>query len=199
MDWHLLRRNFVGFLAIAVITACQTTQTPATTGGAQRGAQADRPPPKEYSVVFVTGDDEYRSEITMPFVAGLLGRGRGREFRLIPTVLYAVGGPYDQRDPKAQESIEGLEALETADLVVFFLRFRALPDRQLEYILDYVNSGKPIIGLRTSTHAFRYPPENPNANYNDDFGREVFGQSWITHHGNKSTTDVWPSPVPPRT
>jgi type 1 glutamine amidotransferase len=70
------------------------------------------------------------------------------------------------------------------------MRFRALPDEQLKLILDYVNSGKPIVGLRTSTHAFRYPSGHKNAKYNDQFGIDVFGQKWITHHGHRSSTEV---------
>ena len=70
------------------------------------------------------------------------------------------------------------------------MRFRALPDDQLELILDYVNSGKPIVGFRTSTHAFRYPKSHKNEKHNSGFGTDVFGQRWITHHGHKSTTEV---------
>ena len=71
-----------------------------------------------------------------------------------------------------------------------FTRFRALPDEQLQRILQYVESGKPIVGLRTSTHAFLYPEGHPRQGLNDGFGRDVFGQKWITHHGNQSSTDV---------
>lgn len=140
-------------------------------------------------VVFVTGDDEYRSEITMPFIAGLLERQKSKAFRC--TVLYAVDPQTGQKDPKYQKNIEGLEALKNADLAVFFTRFRALPDDQLQMILDYVNSGKPIVGLRTSTHAFRYPRGHANAKWNDKFGIDIFGQKWITHHGHRSATDVY--------
>jgi len=171
-----LRKSVVVFLAVVVVIACLI---PATVFSARR---------KQYHVVFVTGDDEYRSEITMPFIAQLLGRQRRVKFK--STVLYAVDPQTGERNPKYQKNIDGLEVLKTADLVVFFLRFRALPDEQLRFILDYVNSGKPIVGLRTSTHAFRYPEGHENAKYNDGFGREVFGQKWITHHGHKSTTDV---------
>ncbi|UCG57274.1 MAG: ThuA domain-containing protein [Phycisphaerales bacterium] len=146
---------------------------------------------KRPHVVFVTGDDEYRSEISMPFIAQLLSRQRGVKFR--STVLYAVDPETGERNPKYQKNIEGLEVLKTADVAVFFLRFRALPDEQLKLILDYVHSGKPIVGLRTSTHAFRYPGGHDNAKYNDSFGQDVFGQKWITHHGHRSTTDVWPA------
>ena len=92
--------------------------------------------------------------------------------------------------PQAKDNIEGLEALATADLMVMFTRFRALPESQLAPILAYVESGKPLVGLRTTTHAFLYPEGHPRAALNDGFGREIFGQKWITHHGHTSSTDV---------
>ena len=86
--------------------------------------------------------------------------------------------------PQTKDHIEGLEALETADLMVMFTRFRALPDAELNRILAYVKSGKPMVGFRTSTHAFLYPEGSPHTDLNDGFGRDVFGQKWITHHGH---------------
>ena len=182
MNSYLSRRGFVIFLAAAVIIVCLTLTT-------TWAAKSKKPGPH---VVFVTGDDEYRSEISMPFIAELLERQKSVKFKC--TVLYAVDPKTGERNPKYQQNIDGLEALKTADLAVLFMRFRALPDEQLKLILDYVGSGKPIVGLRTSTHAFRYRRGHKNVKYNDGFGREVFGQKWIVHHGNKSSTDVWPTP-----
>lgn len=142
--------------------------------------------PASPHVVFVTGDHEYRSEITMPMFARLLEARHGMRC----TVCYAVDEATGQRDPQHETNIAGLEALETADLMVIFVRFRRLPDEQLQRILDYVDSGRPIVGLRTSTHAFRYAG-GPNAKWNDGFGRDVFGQKWITHHGHDSSTNVF--------
>ncbi|MFH1737923.1 MAG: ThuA domain-containing protein [bacterium] len=142
-------------------------------------------PAEQPHVVFVTGDDEYRSEVSMPMIAEILEQRDG--FKC--SIAYAVDPATGERNPKYQQNIEGLEALETANLAVIFIRFRALPDEQLNLILDYVNSGKPIVGLRTSTHAFRYP-DGPNQKWNEGFGRDVFGQRWITHHGHESSTDV---------
>jgi type 1 glutamine amidotransferase len=131
-------------------------------------------------VVFVTGDDEYRSEITMPMIAAILEARHG----IRTSIAYA------KPEPQTKTNIEGLEALASADLMVMYTRFRALPEDQLAKILAYVESGKPIVGLRTSTHAFLYPQGHARAALNDDFGRDVFGQKWITHHGAQSTTDV---------
>jgi hypothetical protein len=73
-----------------------------------------------------------------------------------------------------------------------FLRWRELPDDQMKAIMDYTNSGKPIIALRTSTHPFNYKvrKDSPYAKwtYNSKdpkggYGRQVFGETWISHYG----------------
>ncbi|MCS7017410.1 MAG: ThuA domain-containing protein [Gemmatales bacterium] len=137
-------------------------------------------------VVFVTGDCEYRSEITMPMIAKILENHHDMKC----TICYAVDEKTGEIKPKHLTNIRGLEALRTADLAVFYVRYRQLPDDQLKLILDYIQSGKPIVGLRTSTHAFRYT-SGPNVQWNDDFGRLVFGQKWIRHHGHDSSTIVY--------
>lgn len=147
-------------------------------GGVGLAAQA--PPARQPHVVFVTGDDEYRSEISMPMIAAILEKHHG----LRTSVAYAKPGP------KTKDHIEGLEALERADLMVMYTRFRALPEAELSRILKYVESGKPMVGFRTTTHAFLYPKDSPHAHLNDGFGREVFGQQWLVHHGHTSTTLV---------
>lgn len=135
-------------------------------------------------VVFVTGDDEYKSEETMPAIAKVLEAKHGMRC----TVLYA------RPTAQTKNNIEGLEALGSADLMVMYVRFRELPEHQLRHILDYTESGKPMVGLRTSTHAFRYPAGSPRAELNDGFGRRVWGQRWIRHHGSASSTDVTIAP-----
>jgi len=149
-------------------------------------AQENKPIHRVPHVVFVTGDHEYRSEVTMPLIARILEEKHGMKC----TVLYSVDPATGRRDPQYEKNIEGLQALKTADLMVIFTRYRQLPDDQLRAILDYVHSGRPIVGLRTSTHAFRFPPDNYNSKWNDGFGYEVLGQKWISHHGHDSSTNV---------
>ncbi len=141
------------------------------------GTQA---PPRAPRVVFVTGDDEYRSEITMPMIAAILEKTHG----------FTTSIAYARPKPQTKDNIEGLDALDSADLMVMFTRYRALPDSQLDRILRFVESGKPIVGLRTSTHAFFYPSGHARQALNDSFGYDVFGQKWITHHGHMSSTEV---------
>jgi type 1 glutamine amidotransferase len=172
-----MRRDSIAVIAALVLFAFAAPDARAQ--GQAQGADAPH-------VVFVTGDHEYRSEITMPLMAEILERHHG--FRT--TVLYGTT-PEGVRDPKADRSIPGLEALRDADLAVFFLRWRTLPDEQMDEILSYINSGRPIIGLRTSTHAF-INLTGEYAGWNDNLVRELFGQLWIAHHGNQSNTDVLP-------
>lgn len=137
-------------------------------------------------VVFVSGDDEYRSEITMPMLARILQERHG--YRC--TVCYAVNSATGQNEPKFKNNIVGLEALRSADVAVFYLRYRALPPEQLQFILDYAAAGKPMVGLRTTTHAFLYPERDAQVKWNDAFGLEIFGQKWLRHHGHDSSTLV---------
>ncbi|HUT47127.1 MAG TPA: ThuA domain-containing protein [Sedimentisphaerales bacterium] len=145
-------------------------------------------PGKGKHIVFLVGDEEYRSEDSMPQLAKILAVHHG--FKC--TVLFAINKETGEIDPKTLDNIPGLEALETADLVVMFLRFRELPDDQMKRIIDYTNSGKPIVGLRTSTHAFNYVKhkDSPYARYSFNnkkfdggYGRQVFGETWINHYG----------------
>jgi hypothetical protein len=102
---------------------------------------------KKPYIVFVTGDHEYSSEATLPKIAAELEKNYG--FRTKVLKAYP--------DQNAEENIPGLEALAEADVAVFFLRWRRLPAEQVKYIEDYLKSKKPVVGLRTTTHAFNYP------------------------------------------
>jgi len=151
--------------------------------------QGKQGPGKGKHIVFLVGDEEYRSEDSMPQLAKILAVHHG--FKC--TVLFAINKETGEIDPETLDNIPGLKALEKADLMVMFLRFRELPDEQMKRIIDYTNSGKPIVGLRTSTHAFNYVKhkDSPYAKYsfrNKEFdggyGRQVFGETWINHYGH---------------
>jgi CubicO group peptidase (beta-lactamase class C family)/type 1 glutamine amidotransferase len=131
-------------------------------------------------VVFVAGDDEYRSEWSLPMLARILEDRYG----IRTTIVWSFPGP------AAKENLPGLEALQSADLAVFYLRWRELPEHQLRFIKDYVESGRPFAGFRTTTHSFRYAKAHPDEALNDGFGRDIFGQKWFRHHGHLSTTKV---------
>jgi type 1 glutamine amidotransferase len=137
-------------------------------------------------VVLISGDEEYRSEEALPQLAKILATRHG--FKC--TVLFAIDKNDGTINPEQRDNIPGLEALDTADLMVLFTRFRDLPDSQMKHIVDYVESGKPIVAMRTATHAFdlkssaTYRRYSWNSNeWDGGFGHQVLGETWIAHHG----------------
>lgn len=140
-------------------------------------------------IVLISGDEEYRSEEAMPMLGQILAERHG--FKC--TVLFAVDPETGLIDPTNVNSLPGLKALETADMMIIATRFRQLPDEDMKYIDAFVNSGKPIMGLRTATHAFNYKgdTDSPYAKYHfrsqeweGGFGQQVLGDTWISHHGH---------------
>lgn len=147
-------------------------------------------PGKGKHIVFISGDEEYRSEEGLPMLAKILSQKHG--FKC--TVLFAIDSATNLINPENQTNIPGMEHLKTADLMVLLIRFRELPDRQMKYFDDYTNSGKPVIALRTSTHGFNYSrnKNSPYAKYSYNsnipgweggYGKRVLGETWIDHHG----------------
>ena len=164
----------IGLLMAVLLCTCAPSQNESPS--ATDSAAAD--PPK---IVFVTGDEEYRSEESMPMLAAILERELGAE-----TV---VGYSLDSSgfiDPNNVYHISQLDELADADLMVLFTRFRQLPPKMAAKITDYAESGRPMVGFRTSTHAFRYTEERDSnlMQLNDEWPTKVFGQQWITHHGH---------------
>jgi hypothetical protein len=147
-------------------------------------------PGKGKHVVLISGDEEYRSEESMPMLGKLLAEKHGFK----ATVLFAVDPKTGEINPKTLNNIPGIEALDSADLMIICTRFRALPDDKMKHVDDYLKAGKPVIGFRTATHAFnglKGEYERYNYNYKGDqkewgqgFGRLVLGETWISHHGD---------------
>lgn len=146
-------------------------------------------PGKGKHIVFLAGDEEYRSEEGLPMLAKILAVRHG--FKC--TVLFSLNPADGTIDPNNQTSVAGAEALDSADLCVMLLRFREWPDDAMKHFADYFQSGKPIIALRTSTHAFAYErnKQSPYAKFDwrskewpGGFGRQVLGETWVAHHGN---------------
>ncbi len=145
--------------------------------------QGTNGPGKGKHIVFVTGDDEYRSEESMPIMAKILAK-----HGFTCTVLFAINKQTGEIDPSTLDNIPGLEKLDHADLMVLFMRFRNLPAEQFQHILDFANSGKPMIGIRTATHCFNLPKSSPFYEWSwnapgGGFGRKVLGETWVSHYG----------------
>lgn len=124
----------------------------------------------------------------MPALARILARRHGFECKVLLPINRQTGAV----DPATIDNIPGLEALRRADLMVLFARWLELPDDQMKEIIDYTNSGRPIVAIRTSTHPFNYQ-KNKNSRYakysynskefDGGYGRQVLGETWVRHYG----------------
>jgi type 1 glutamine amidotransferase len=137
-------------------------------------------------IVLVSGDEEYRSEQALPQLARILADRHGFDC----TVLFAIDPATGLINPDRRDNIPGLETLDSADLLVLMVRHRDLPDAQMKHIVDYVEAGRPIVAMRTATHAFdlKSSPTYQRWTWNGKewdggFGRQVLGETWIDHHG----------------
>jgi hypothetical protein len=156
-------------------------------------------PGKGRRIVLVSGDEEYRSEEVLPQLGKVLATRHGFHC----TVLFAVDPASGAIDPTNTHNIPGLEALDRADLLVLFTRFRDLPDEQMRHFADYLAAGKPIVALRTATHAFNIPAGKTYSKWSFDsrewdggFGRQVLGETWISHHGAHKSQSTRGVPAP---
>ncbi len=175
-----IKTTFQGFLILSFVFI-------GTTAHSQVVYEGDRGPGLGKHIVFLSGDPEYRSEETLPALARILAKHHG--FKC--TVLFNV-------DPKSGEispgnsNTPGMDALDTADLAVVFLRFQNFPPDQMQHFDDYLRRGGPVVGLRTATHAFKIRASQPFGKYSSDyqgedyefgFGHQVLGQTWVGHYG----------------
>lgn len=115
---------------------------------------------KDPTVVLISGEYEYHSTNTLPAFKQLLESN------------YPLRCVYVERKG---EQIPGLDVLKEADLAILYIRRMTLPEEQLSQIRTYVSSGKPLIGLRTASHAFQNWKE---------FDNVVLGGNYRNHHGN---------------
>ncbi|MDA7598123.1 ThuA domain-containing protein [bacterium] len=136
---------------------------------------------KKPHAVIVVGTLHYSPELTMPVFAEELER-----FGFRTTVVMGEGDP----EKKTENVLPGLEVLGDADVVIFFTRFLKLPDVEWQPIEDYLKSGKPVMGMRTANHAFKYPKGHPRFNWNDDFGRRALGTPYIVHQSSATEIKV---------
>lgn len=152
-------------------------------------------PGKGKNVVLISGDEEYRSEETMPMLGKMLAEKHG--FKC--TVLFAIDPATGEINPKESTNIPNVAAVDSADFLILGLRFREYADEDMKHIVDYVETGKPLLGMRTSTHAFNYTKkkDSPYASWswgaNGGFGKKVLGETWVNHwgqHGSQSTRGI---------
>ena len=120
-------------------------------------------------IAFLIGEDEYKTEITLPEFAKKQLEPRGVRC----TFVFA--------DAKDKNSFPGIDKLKDADLVVLSVRRRVPPTDQLAVVREYLESGKPLVGIRTASHAFSLH-EKPDGW--PGFDKEVLGGDYRMHYDN---------------
>ena len=136
-------------------------------------------PGKGKTIVLISGDEEYRSEEAMPLLAKILSQHHGFDCK----VLFAWDDDGAYIDPNNQAGIRGWEELKTADLVIISTRFRRPAAEDAQHLTDFMNAGKPIIGLRTATHGFIGGGRFGGTMGYPRWGKQVLGVGWDGHHG----------------
>jgi type 1 glutamine amidotransferase len=132
-------------------------------------AWADAQNPAHPRIVIAIGEDEYHAKETLPAFA----KTELEEKLHCQCVIL-------QSDDKA--NLPGLEALKEADLLIMFLRRRTLPEEQLKQFKDYFDSGRPVVALRTSCHAFQNWLE---------FDKLVLGCHYANHYAGQGKIDIY--------
>jgi len=137
---------------------------------------------KRPHVAVIMAEDEYRTNESLPTFALT---NLGPEFKL----------SYVHGDEKDRHNLPGIEVLNEADVAIISVRRRVLPKSQMDVIRKFIAAGKPIIGIRTTSHAFslslrgdKQPPDGYEAW--EKFDPEVIGGHYTGHHGDGPKTTV---------
>ncbi len=158
----------------AIISIIALFATPVISLQSAEGAEEPSPP----HIVFIIGEQEYDTQETLPEFATTQLQPRGYRSTMIHV------------NPNDPDDFPGLEVLDDADLIVLSVRRRTPKTEQLERIRGYLNAGKPLVGIRTASHAFdrKKPPAPGHADW-VKFDIEVLGGDYQNHYGNKPPHD----------
>ena len=124
-------------------------------------------------LVMIIAEQEYRTDESLPaFALKQLGHDFSVDY------LFA--------DPKDRNKLMGIELLDGADVLFISVRRRALPKEQLAAIKQHVEAGKPVIGIRTASHAFALRNAEPPEGHAvwPEFDHDILGGNYHNHHGN---------------
>lgn len=156
---------------------CPTISSDQVLGGQEFRYASDQRP----RLVMLIAEDEYQTESTLPAFAA---KHLSQHFRV--TACYAR--------PEQPSKLIGIEDIATADALLVSVRRRALPERDLQRVRDFAASGKPMIGIRTASHAFSLRDSEPAPGLAiwPEFDAEVWGGSYSGHHANnlQATLDL---------
>ena len=152
---------------------CPTVTSSSLLGGPATRLKEDRRP----HVAIIVSDDHYDADRTLPLFADEL---RGR-YDCYCTVIHGEGTGH----------FPAFEELKATDVAVLFVRRLALPKQQVDLLREYLDAGRPLVALRTASHAFDVRGESP-AGFDQwpEFDAEVLGGNYHGHEADELGTDV---------
>ncbi len=130
-------------------------------------------------LVIVTAEREYQTDQSLPpFAVSHLGG----DFK----ISHVFANPQDRND------LPGIEILDEADVALISVRRRVLPPQQMVVIRRFVETGKPLVGIRTASHAFSLRSKEPPSGYAawETFDPDVIGGHYVGHHGHGQQTSL---------
>jgi type 1 glutamine amidotransferase len=127
------------------------------------------PPAAPLKVCLLSGCDTYDSEASLPPFQEYLEK----HYNIVCTRVVK----------QAVDDLPGLEQLDDCDVAFMFIKRMKLKGEQLERFKKYATSGRPIVGVRTASHAVQTWLE---------FDLEVLGGNYHSHHpvGPVTTIEV---------
>lgn len=154
---------------------CPTVTSDQILGGAPYRFASD---PRKH-LVFLVGEREYETKETLPLFAE---RHLLADFRC----------SFVHADPEEPNLFHGMGAVADADVLFVSVRRRTPPVADLALVRRHVAAGKPVVGIRTASHAFslRGKPAPEGAATWEEWDAAVLGGNYSNHHGNKLRTEA---------
>lgn len=122
---------------------------------------------KNLNIVFISGSNEYVSHISLKEYKKTLES----TYSNVRVTILQANGPVNEKDEYS--NLEGTDALKECDVLLTFVRRTTISGKAMEDIKRYLNSRKPLVALRTSSHGFQSWPE---------FDKEVLGGNYHMHY-----------------
>lgn len=154
---------------------CPTISSDQILGGVEHRFSSDHRP----RLVMLIAEDEYKTEATLPAFAA---KHLSQHF----SVSFCYGSETERH------KIAGIESVSAADALLISVRRRPLPKGDLALVREFAASGKPMIGIRTASHAFSLRGNEPADGLDvwPEFDAEIWGGSYTNHYGNNLRSSI---------
>jgi type 1 glutamine amidotransferase len=126
-------------------------------------------------------EHEYETLTTLPQFAA---KHLANDFRVVTITGSLATG---------QTAFEQVDDIANADILLVSVRRRTPPKAQLDAIRRHIQAGKPVVGIRTASHAFALGRGQTLTGDNADwpqFDADVIGGNYSNHHGKGPPTKI---------